>query len=111
MSTRLFVGNLKYTVTEAEVRELFAQAGEVVEVHIPKSPDTQQPRGFGFVSMGTAEEAQTAIAALHGRDFQGRTLTVNEARPKPGRFDHERTDRRHRRSDRNDRRERREERW
>lgn len=111
MSTRLFVGNLKYTVTEAEVRELFAQAGDVVEVHLPKSPDTQQPRGFAFVSMGSEAEAQQAIAALHGQEFQGRTLTVNEARPKTNHFDHERTDRRHRRSDREERRERREERW
>jgi RNA recognition motif-containing protein len=81
MGTRLYVGNLPFSADEEQVRELFAQNGRnVVEVKLVMDRDTGRPRGFGFVEMGSSEEADGAIRDLNGRDYGGRPLTVNEAR-------------------------------
>jgi RNA recognition motif-containing protein len=85
MNTKLFVGNLDFNISEAELREAMAPFGTVVEANIAMDRSTGRPRGFGFVSMSTAEEAQKAIAALNGRELGGRTLTVSEARPREDR--------------------------
>jgi len=76
----IFVGNLAYTATEHEVRQLFEAYGVVERVHIPQDRDTGQPRGFGFVTMPNGPEAQAAITGLQGATLAGRALTVNEAR-------------------------------
>jgi cold-inducible RNA-binding protein len=81
----LFVGNLPYAATEDALRELFSPFGEVQEIRIMTDRDTGKPRGFAFVEMTDDEAASKAIAALHGKDFDGRALTVNEARPRPER--------------------------
>jgi RNA recognition motif-containing protein len=81
MSTKLYVGNLPYQVTEQNLKELFSEAGGVESVKIITDSYTGQARGFGFVEMSTKEEAQKAITLLNGKSFMERTLTVNEARP------------------------------
>lgn len=81
MSSKLFIGNLPFQATEDEVRELFAQHGEVTEVNLITDRHTGQPRGFGFVQM-EPEGAQRAIAALNGTDFGGRALRVDIAHSK-----------------------------
>ena len=81
----IFVGNLSFSVTEAALRSLFEAYGAVERVSIMTDRDTGTPRGFGFVDMSNDEEAVKAIAALNGKDFEGRTLNVNEARPKTDR--------------------------
>jgi cold-inducible RNA-binding protein len=81
----LFVGNLPFSATEDALRELFAPFGEVQQVRIMTDRDTGKSRGFAFVEMTQDDDAAKAIAALHGRDFGGRALTVNEARPRPER--------------------------
>jgi RNA recognition motif-containing protein len=78
MTKKLFVGNLSFGSTEDGLRALFAQHGEVSSVKIITDRNTGRPRGFAFVEM---ENAENAIAALHDRDFEGRNLVVNEARP------------------------------
>lgn len=83
MSKRIYVGNLPFSASEEEVRELFSEFGPVVSVHLVTDRDTGRPRGFGFVEM--EEGADDAIAALHQRDMGGRSLNVNEARPRPER--------------------------
>jgi RNA recognition motif-containing protein len=81
MGTRLYVGNLSYTVTEPELREAFAEGGRnVVEVKVVMDRDTGRPRGFAFVEMGSDDEASAAISSLSGRDIQGRAINVSEAR-------------------------------
>ena len=81
MGTRLYVGNLPFTADEQQVRELFEQNGRTVtEVKLVTDRDTGRLRGFGFVEMGSSEEADAAIRAMHGQDFGGRPLTVNEAK-------------------------------
>jgi RNA recognition motif-containing protein len=82
MSTKLYVGNLSYSTTQEQLSELFANHGEVVEVALITDRDTGRSKGFGFVTMATAEAAQTAIQRLNGASFDNRTLTVNEARPR-----------------------------
>jgi|ERR1043166_6167203 RNA recognition motif-containing protein len=82
MSARLFVGNLTFTATENDLQDHFAQAGSVVSVNIMQDRATGRSRGFAFIEMGTPEDAQKAISMFHQKDFQGRTLTVNEARPR-----------------------------
>jgi RNA recognition motif-containing protein len=82
--TTLYVGNLPFSATEAEVRELFEQHGKVDSVKIINDRDTGRPRGFCFVDM-PAEDAQKAIAALGGFEMNGRALRVNEARERPPR--------------------------
>jgi cold-inducible RNA-binding protein len=81
----LFVGNLPFSSNEDNLRTLFAQFGEVSQVKIMTDRDTGKPRGFAFIEMTQDEDAAKAIAALNGKDFEGRALTVNEARPKPER--------------------------
>ena len=85
MPVKLYVGNLPYSTSEDELRELFAQAGEVVSVAVIRDRDSGRSKGFGFVEMGTEQEAQAAITALNGKEVGGRTLTVNEARPREDR--------------------------
>jgi RNA recognition motif-containing protein len=81
MGSRLYVGNLPFSADDNEVRELFARNGrEVVEVKLVTDRDTGRPRGFGFVEMGSSQDAESAIAELNGHSFGGRPLTVNEAR-------------------------------
>jgi len=80
---RIYVGNLSYSVTNETLETLFAEHGEVEEVFIPTDRGTGRPRGFAFVTMPNAEQAQAAVAALNGKEVDGRALTVTEARPKP----------------------------
>ncbi len=82
MNTKLFVGNLSFNVTENDLQDAFAAHGTVVEAVLMMDRTTNRPRGFGFVTMGSAEEAQKAIDALNGRQLDGRDLTVNIARPR-----------------------------
>jgi cold-inducible RNA-binding protein len=82
MSTKLYVGNLSYNITENNLQDIFAKHGPVTEVNLLQDRMTGKPRGFGFVTMATEEGAQAAIAALNGQDLDGRALTVNEARPR-----------------------------
>ena len=78
----IFVGNLAFTATADEVRQLFEGYGVVDTVRLLTDRETGQPRGFGFVEMPNAREAQAAIAGLNGKDLGGRPLTINEARPR-----------------------------
>jgi len=80
MSQRIFVGNLPFSATEAQLSELFGQHGEVSSAAIVKDKFTDRSRGFGFVEMSTNEAATAAIAALNGHSMDGRPLTVNEAK-------------------------------
>ena len=82
MGTKLYVGNLSFNTTENELQELFSQAGTVQEVTLMQDKFTGKSRGFAFVTMGSEEDAQNAISMFHEKDFQGRPLTVNEARPR-----------------------------
>jgi RNA recognition motif-containing protein len=82
MSTKLFVGNLSYNTTENDLQDAFAAHGTVVEANLMMDRMTGKPRGFGFVTMSTPEEAQKAIQALNGAELDGRALTVNIARPR-----------------------------
>jgi len=81
--TNIFVGNLSYQTTEDDLRAAFSAYGSVERVNIVTDRDTGQPRGFAFVEMTESAAAQAAIAQLNGADLNGRTLNVNEARPKP----------------------------
>jgi len=81
----IFVGNLSFGATEDALRSLFEAHGTVSRVNIVTDRDSGQPRGFGFVEMNNDVEGDKAIAALNGRDLDGRTLNVNEARPKADR--------------------------
>ncbi len=78
---KLYVGNLSFQTTEQDLNKLFAQHGTVTETNLIMDRETNRPRGFGFVTMSSAEEGQRAIAALHGQNHDGRDLTVNEAKP------------------------------
>jgi RNA recognition motif-containing protein len=82
MSTRLYVGNLNFRTTGDELREMFSQAGEVENASVVEDRDTGRSRGFGFVEMATQEGAAAAIEQFNGKEFGGRALTVNEARPR-----------------------------
>jgi cold-inducible RNA-binding protein len=81
----IFVGNLDFNTSEEELRQLFESHGQVDRVSIMTDRDTGRSRGFGFVEMANSEEGDKAIAALNGSQVGGRTLNVNEARPKPER--------------------------
>jgi RNA recognition motif-containing protein len=86
MGTKLFVGNLNFTTTEDDLRAAFSENGRTVkEVAIPSDRETGRPRGFAFVTMGSDGDAKAAIAALDGKDLDGRALRVNEAQDKPPR--------------------------
>src|SRR5215831_14508693 len=82
MSTKLFVGNLDFKVTENDLQDAFAAHGTVVEANLVTDRVTGRPRGFAFVTMNSPEEAQKAIDALNGKDLGGRALSVNVARPR-----------------------------
>ena len=86
MSTgKLYVGNMSFKTSEDELRDAFAEYGSVTDVYVALDKMTGRPRGFAFVTMATAEEASKAAEGMNGRDFGGRALTVNEARPKEDR--------------------------
>src|SRR3954462_15741382 len=84
MGKKLYVGNLSYNVDSSALEQLFGQYGQVVSAQVISDRDTGRSKGFGFVEMSSDEEAQAAIAAMNGQQHEGRTLTVNEARPKEG---------------------------
>lgn len=81
MATKLYVGGLPYATTQDALQAAFAQAGTVTSATIIMDRMSGRSKGFGFVEMSTEEEAQKAIEMFNGKDFEGRTLTVNEARP------------------------------
>lgn len=83
MGRKLYVGNLPFNTGEADLQELFAQAGTVETVNVVRDSDSGRARGFAFVEMSTDEEAQRAISEFHDHEMGGRALNVNEARPKP----------------------------
>src|SRR5471032_2630758 len=82
MGKRLYVGNLSYNVDSSALEQLFAAHGTVQSAEVVSDRETGRSKGYGFVEMGTDQEAQAAIAALNGQQSDGRALTVNEARPK-----------------------------
>jgi cold-inducible RNA-binding protein len=82
MSNKLFVGNLSFNTTENDLQDAFAAFGTVTETNLMMDRMTNRPRGFGFVTMSSADEAQKAIAGMNGKDVDGRALTVNVARPR-----------------------------
>ena len=82
MNSKLYVGNLSFNTTEADLRTAFEQFGSVTDVHVATDRETGRARGFGFVTFSTAEESKVATEKMNGVDLDGRTLTVNEARPK-----------------------------
>jgi RNA recognition motif-containing protein len=81
MGSKLYVGGLPYSVTSGRLEELFSSHGTVESANVISDKFTGQSRGFGFVEMSSGSEAQSAISALNGTQFEGRTLTVNEAKP------------------------------
>jgi RNA recognition motif-containing protein len=81
-ATKLYVGNLSYDVTQEQMRELFAQAGEITEITIITDRETGRSKGFGFVEMTTADAASEAIKRFNGYNMDNRSLTVSEARPR-----------------------------
>ena len=85
MNTQLYIGNLSYSVTQADLENLFAQCGPVEKVALMKDRDTGQPRGFAFVTMATPEGAQSALQKFNGHDLGGRPWKVSEARPREDR--------------------------
>src|ERR671919_1316784 len=82
MGNKLYVGNLGYGIGDSDLEKLFTTYGSVRSAQVIKDRDTGRSKGFGFVEMGSDQEAQAAITALNGKEVDGRTLTVNEARPK-----------------------------
>lgn len=87
MTKKLFVGGLPYSVTNTQLQDLFAQAGNVVSATVITDKFTGQSKGFGFVEMETEEEAQNAQSKIDGTDYEGRTIHVNEAKPQEPRND------------------------
>src|SRR2546421_7047956 len=84
MGKKLYVGNLSYSLGDSELQQIFEAHGAVQSAQVVMDRDTGRSKGFGFVEMGSDQEAQAAIAALNGKEVDGRSLTVNEARPKEG---------------------------
>jgi cold-inducible RNA-binding protein len=82
MSKKLYVGNLAYGIRDSDLEEMFAAYGSVQSAQVIMDRDTGRSKGFGFVEMESDQEAKAAIAALNGKEVEGRTLTVNEARPR-----------------------------
>lgn len=87
MSTKLYVGNLDYSSTQDQLKEHFSQAGTVVSATVITDKYSGRSKGFGFIEMSNEEEAQKAIEMFNDKDFQGRTIVVNEARPQKPRND------------------------
>ena len=85
-NTKLFVGGISWNLKDEDLKTAFAEMGEVVEAVIIMDRDTGKSKGFGFVTMKTAEEAQKAIAELNGKELDGKAITVSEARPQKPRF-------------------------
>jgi len=85
MPNRLYVGNLAFQTSSEDLRQIFAQAGTVESTTVVEDRDTGRSRGFGFVEMSSREEAQAAISQFNGQDVNGRSLTVNEAKPREDR--------------------------
>ena len=85
MQKRLYIGNINFKVTEADLEDLFSQAGQVVSTRLITDRLTGKPRGFGFVEMATEEEAEKAISMFNGNNFMERELVVNEARARENR--------------------------
>ena len=85
MNKKLYVGGLSYSVTDDQLTELFQSYGTVESAKVITDRDTDRSRGFGFVEMGTQQEAEQAIKALNGTELEGRTLTVNESKPRENR--------------------------
>ena len=85
MNSKLFVGNLSFNTTENELQDMFAACGTVSEVNLITDRMSGRSKGFAFVTMGTAEEAQNAISSLNGKDVNGRAMNVSEARPREDR--------------------------
>jgi RNA recognition motif-containing protein len=85
MSIKLYVGNLSFQTSSDDLRDLFAQAGTVESANVVEDRDTGRSRGFGFVEMASKEEGEAAITQFNGKEFNGRSLTVNEARPREDR--------------------------
>jgi RNA recognition motif-containing protein len=85
MGKKLYVGNLTYGVTDSALEQMFAPHGTVQSAQVIMDRDTGRSKGFGFVEMGSDQEAQAAIAALNGQQVEGRSLTVNEAKPREDR--------------------------
>jgi RNA recognition motif-containing protein len=81
---KLYVGNLSFSTSEARLREIFGEHGDVTSASLVMDRETGRPRGFGFVEFGNDDHARAAIAALNGKNIDGRDLTVNEARPREG---------------------------
>ena len=81
-NNKLFVGNLSFNTTENDLQDMFAAHGSVVEANLMMDRASGRPRGFGFVTMSTPEEAEAAITALNGKNVDGRSLTVNVAKPR-----------------------------
>ncbi len=85
MNSKLYVGNLPYSTNDAALSDLFSQAGTVTSASVITDKMSGRSKGFGFVEMSTPEEAQAAITKFHGQEFEGRAMTVSEARPKEDR--------------------------
>ena len=85
MGSKLYVGNLSYNSTSSDLEQLFGQHGTVQSAEVIQDRDTGRSKGFGFVQMGSDQEAQAAISALNGQEVDGRALTVNEAKPREDR--------------------------
>lgn len=85
MGKKLYVGNLTYSVDDADLEQLFSEFGAIESAQVVQDRDTGRSKGFGFVEMSTEAEAQAAIDGLHDHEFNGRRLTVNEARPREDR--------------------------
>ena len=85
MGSKLYVGNLSYNVTSSDLEQLCAQHGQVQSAEVIQDRDSGRSKGFGFVQMGSDQDAQAVIAALNGQEHDGRQLTVNEAKPKENR--------------------------
>lgn len=82
MEAKLYVGNLPYAIVDADLQSLFAQAGTVKSAQVIRDRESGRSKGFGFVEMSSSDEANAAINMFHGKDFNGRPLTVNLARPR-----------------------------
>ena len=84
MGKKLYVGNLAFGITDSQLQDMFAQYGQVASAQVIMDRDTGRSKGFGFVEMGSDQEAQAAVTGMNGQMIEGRPLTVNEARPKEG---------------------------